>query len=77
MNKEEDKQKRLIKRLISERLGVEPDDINDDDSFKEDLHMDPIVLTDFTLNLAKNGFDVEALDFSEIDSLDDLYQILI
>lgn len=77
MNKEEDKQKRLIKRLISERLGVEPDDINDDDSFKEDLHMDPIVLTDFTLNLAESGFDVEALDFSEIDSLDDLYQILI
>lgn len=71
------KTKKMIKRLLAERLGVEPDDIKDDDSFKEELHMNPIILTDFVQKLSENGYETESLDFSEIDNLIDLYEVLL
>lgn len=77
MNKEETKIKKIIKRLLAECLGVESDDIKDDDSFKEELHMNPIVLTDFSQKLIENGYDTEAIDFSEIDDLENLYEVLL
>lgn len=77
IDKEEVKTKKMIKRLLAERLGVEPDDIKDDDSFKEELHMNPIILTDFVQKLTENGYETESLDFSEIDNLIDLYEVLL
>lgn len=77
MNKEEEKIKKQIKRILAQFIGVDTDDINDDDSLKIDLHMNPVDLTDFNQKLIEAGFDTEALEFSEIETLNDLCEILI
>lgn len=77
MDKEEKKYKKAIKKLLVEHLGIEIEDVTDDDSLKEDLHMNPVDLTDFNQKLITAGYDTEKVDFSEIETLNDLYEILI
>jgi acyl carrier protein len=65
-----------IKETLAVVLGVEPEDIHDDDSFETDLHMDPTQLADFSHNLEQNGVDTSDLDFNEIETVEDLVEIL-
>lgn len=66
--------KEKILKILADFLGVEPGDINDEDSLIEDLHMTPSDLTDFVELLSTNGLDTTKLEISEIESLNDLYE---
>ena len=77
MDKEEKNKQKLIKKLLALHLGLEVDDISNEDFLKEDLHMDPLSLTDFSHILEKNSFDIDSIDFSEIETVNDLIENLI
>lgn len=74
--KEEIELTKSIKEKLANYLGVEPDDINDDDSLTTDLHMKPSDLTDFAETLDGMGIETANLDFTEIDSFSDLLEQL-
>lgn len=63
-----------ITKLLADFLGVEPTDITEDDSLTEDLHMTPTDLVDFTDILEKSGIDTTGLDFTEVETVTDLYE---
>ncbi len=65
-----------IKQLLAEQIGVEAEDINDDDSFAEDLHMSPSDLSDFVHSLANSGFDIGSVDLADIETVDNLLENL-
>lgn len=65
-----------IKLLLSEFLGTDAADINNDDSLREDLHMSPTDLTDFSQILTKNGFESDDIDLTEIETVTDLAEAL-
>lgn len=77
MNKEYNDAKEKIRKLLSASLGIEPEDVEDDFSLTEDLHMKSTDLTDFSLILSKEGFDTENLDFTEIETFADLVDSII
>ena len=72
MNKEYSDSREKIRKLLADFLGIEPEDVEDDFSLTEDLHMKSTDLTDFSLNLSKEGFEAEDLDFTEIETFTDL-----
>ena len=37
----------LVKEVLATQIGVEPDDIHEEDLLSEDLHMSPTDLSDF------------------------------
>ena len=71
------KTKDKIKLLLSNHLGIEPEDIDDDSILAEDFHMKPNDLTDFMETLSANGFATEGIDLAEIETFDDLYNSLV
>jgi acyl carrier protein len=68
--------KTKIRNLLASHLGVEPQDIEDEDSLKDDLHINTADLSDLLKVLEQNGFDVSNLDFSEIETFEDLVETL-
>ena len=70
-----DKKSQIIK-LLSEHIGVEPDDVSEDDSFLEDLHMNPTELSDFVHSLTSLDLDVSRLNLAEIETVSDLLEAL-
>jgi acyl carrier protein len=72
MNKEYNEIKIAIRKLLADFLGIEPDDVEDDFSLTEELHMKATDLTDFMEILSTKGFDTESLDFTEIETFSDL-----
>ena len=65
-----------LKQLLAEQIGVDPEDLNDDDSFLEDLHMGPAEITDFSQKLGEEGFDIEQIDWGTVETLGDLVERL-
>jgi acyl carrier protein len=65
-----------ILRILADQLGVEPEDLNDEDSLRDDLRMSPSNLTDFVETLAEEGFDINKIDFEEMESLGDLINLM-
>lgn len=65
-----------VKKLLTEHIGVGLEDIIDEDSFSEQLHMSPSDLVDFTKVLEKHGFNVDALDLTQVVSVGDLIEVL-
>jgi len=76
MNKDYNEIKESVKRLLSDSLGIEPEDIEDDFSLTEDLHMKATDLTDFMQILAQKNFDTESIDFSEVETFSELIDAL-
>lgn len=76
MNKDYVDVKNIIKKNLSEFLGIEPDDIEDDFSLTEDLHMKPTDLTDFMERVGNLGYDIQSVDMTEIDTFSDLIDAL-
>lgn len=72
MNKEENEIRHHVKKLISDFLGIEIGDMEDDFSLTEDLHMKPTDLTDFFIKLSDAGFNTDKLDIAQIETLEDL-----
>ncbi len=66
-----------IKKILAEHIGVEPTDIHSDDFLSDDLHMSPTDLSDFVERLKKEGYDTQTLDLTEIETVNDLCDILI
>jgi hypothetical protein len=64
-----------IKIILAGLIGVEPEDIKDEDYLDEDLHMDPAEVVDFLQKLQEQGFDtasdekINELSVSEIAEL--------
>lgn len=73
MDDKELKTKNTIKAKIAEHIGVDVEDINDDDSFSEDLHMSPAEFSDFLGSLADLGVaDAHSLDLTSSSTVDEL-----
>lgn len=65
-----------LKKLLAETIGVEAEDINDDDSFLGDLHMSASDLSDFVHSLETAGFDTSAVDLTTLETVEDLVDAL-
>lgn len=65
-----------IKTLLAEHIGVEPEDINDEDVLQEELHMTAADLTDFHDVLQKEGFNTESVDFNSVETVHQLAEVL-
>jgi acyl carrier protein len=63
-------------KLLAENLGVESEDISEDDSFSEDLHMSPDKLADFVESLSALGFETSKLSLEEIETVGDFIEAL-
>lgn len=61
-----------VLKLLSEHLGIEINDINDDDSLKEDLHMSATDLSDFVHTLIDKGFDIDLNCLNTIETVSEL-----
>jgi len=70
-----DKKSQIIKRL-AEHIGVEPEDIDEDDAFLTDLHMNPMEMSDFVHSLTSLDLDVSHLNLAEIETIADLLEAL-
>lgn len=66
----------LVKKLLAEHIGVEPEDINETDSLTEDLHMSSADLSDFVSSLEVKGIDTTPLDLPNIETVGDLIEAL-
>lgn len=77
MNKEYNEIIEKLKKDLADFLGIEVDDIEDEYSLTEDLHMKPTDLTDFTEELSKKGYPTENLNFTEIETFNDLADFFI
>jgi len=77
MNKEENDLKNKVRSKLASYLGIEPEDVEDDFSLSEDLHMKPTDLTDFSLILEKMDFNPSKIDFTEIETFEDLIDELL
>lgn len=64
-----------IKKLLAQHLGVEPEDIKDEDSFVVDLHMRATDLSDFFETLA-TSVNTSGLDLTEIETVGELIESL-
>jgi acyl carrier protein len=73
---DQEKIREKVKKLLAEHIGVEPEDINDDDAFIEDLHMNPSELVDFSEKLEIAGFDITKIDFTNLEKMEDLVEAL-
>lgn len=65
-----------IKRELADFLGIGLEDIDDESEFESDFHMNAVQITDFVDILEKAGFDTEGLDFNEIDTFNELVEVL-
>lgn len=68
--------KNLVKRELSDYLGVNPEDIDDNDSLSLDLHMKASDIVDFFANLEKRGIDTSGISLTEIDTVAELIDAL-
>lgn len=51
-----------IKSTLADTLGIEPDDISNDDSLVEDLHMQISDLSGFFEKLKNKGYDISKIE---------------
>ena len=64
--------------LIADQFGVEPDSINADTSFVDDLRADSVDLVDLSMAL-EDEFGMEEMEADEIESINtvgDLYKYM-
>ncbi len=65
-----------IREILAAQIGVEPEDLNEEDSFAEDLHMTNLDLTDFVHKLTEAGVDPSDIDLASIETLGELMESL-
>lgn len=69
-------QENIIKDSLAQFLGIESEDINDDDFFVEDLHMTASEISDFLFVLQGKGIDISKLDIKSIETVSELTEYL-
>jgi len=70
------KTKDVVRRELSNFLGVEAEDIEDDTSLTEDLHMKATDLADFLEVLTRMGMETAGVDLTETETFLDLTEAL-
>ena len=65
-----------VKEVLAAQIGVEAEDLTDDDTFIEDLHMTNADLTDLGQKLQTLGADISEVDFSSIETVGELLETL-
>lgn len=70
-----DKKSQII-RLLAEHIGVEPEDVSEEDFLLEDLHMNPGELSDFVHSLGNLKIDTSKLETGSIETVADLLEAL-
>ena len=60
--------KTKIRKELADFLGIEVEDIEDDSTLSDDLHMRSTDLTDFMVNLKTKGYETEKIDLTEIET---------
>ncbi|HET7098785.1 MAG TPA: hypothetical protein VFI61_00965 [Patescibacteria group bacterium] len=76
MDTEFEKTKLKVKEELANFLGVETDDIEDDTTLTEGLHMKASDLTDFLEILNRMGMDTTNVDLTETESFLELIEAL-
>lgn len=66
----------LLKSHLAQFLGVELEDISNDDAFVDELHMTAADLSDFVHSLEDLGFDISKVDLTALTSVSDLLEAL-
>ena len=74
MDEPEEKTIKIIKAKIAEQIGVDIEDINDDDSFSEDLHMSASEFSDFLGSLSDLGVDAHSLEITSSLTVEELIE---
>ena len=72
---DKDINKKVIK-ILAEHLGVEPEDIDENDTFEHELHMRASDLSDFLGSLENTDFDTGNIDLTQIETVGDLIDAL-
>jgi len=62
--------------LLAEQIGVATDDINEEDTFLDDLHMTPADLTEFAERLENEGIEVGIDQLGEMETVSELLETL-
>jgi hypothetical protein len=62
--------------LLAEGLGLEKEDITEDDSLEDDLHLTPSSIFDLLSKLSIPGMDTENLDLSGVETVEQLLDVL-
>lgn len=70
------KTKEAVRRELANYLGLEPDDIEDDSSLTEDLHMKASDLTDFMEVLTRMGMETSSVNLMETETFLELVESL-
>jgi hypothetical protein len=76
MNNDFNTTKEAVRQELASFLGIEADDIEDDFSLTEDLHMKASDLTDFMEILTRMNYDVSGVELTEIETFLDLIEAL-
>ncbi len=66
----------LVKEVLANQIGVEPQDIKIEDSLSDDLHMSPADISDFVSTLGDLGVDTTKIDLTTIKTVSDLIECL-
>ncbi|KKR12016.1 MAG: hypothetical protein UT39_C0001G0071 [Candidatus Woesebacteria bacterium GW2011_GWA1_39_21] len=67
----------IIKRKLSEYLGIDVEDIATDDSLKEDLHMSPAEISDFLNLLATQEIKTDFSEIQKIQCISDIIDTIV
>ncbi|OGM21047.1 hypothetical protein A2714_01795 [Candidatus Woesebacteria bacterium RIFCSPHIGHO2_01_FULL_38_9] len=65
-----------VKEALAHHLGVEPEDLNLEDSLATDLHMRPSDISDFLGSLEEKEIDTSTIDLLQIDTVEELVEAL-
>ena len=76
MDNEFAKIKETVRRELANYLGVDAEDIEDDNSLAEDLHMKASDLTDFMQILTRMNMETEGVDLTQTETFLDLVEAL-
>ena len=76
MDVEFTKTKESVRRELANFLGVDTEDIEDDSSLTEDLHMKATDLTDFMEILTRMDMETEGVDLTQTETFLDLIEAL-
>ena len=74
MDSDLNKTKQKVRQELANYLGVDLEDIEDESVLAVDLHMTALDLTDFEQVLKNNSFDTSKIDFTEIETFEDLIE---
>lgn len=74
--KNQQKVERVVKELLAEILGIETDDIDQNDYLTDDLHMGPTEITDLAEKLSQKGVLIPENTLQEISTVGELIEYI-